>query len=770
MNAAATERWAGAAQPAHTRLALLLQHPMLLALGLLLGSALPYLSSTPLAWSLPPLLVSALALLWHAQTRCLALLLLGLLLSEHSIRAGMERRPAQTSVLELQGTISELPEQFERAQRFMLRVTASHPPSPVRQVRLSWYGDNPTLNAGQSVTLQAKIRRPRSELNPGGFDFERHALANRIDAVGYVTRLSQSQPAKAWQLNRIRTRISHWWRDTLGDTPASQLLRALVVGDTQALTDAAWSQFRRTGTTHLIAISGLHITGVAWIAALLAGALTRLWPPILRRYPRPIIKAWAGLAAASAYVLIAGFGVPAQRTLIGLSVFLTAILLRRETSAWQALGWAAIAVLLYDPFALLSSGFWLSFGAVGAILWLDAGRRIRGPHWRTFFAMQWRLSLFLVPLGLWWFQQLSLVGPLTNLWAVPWISFFTVPLALLATALAWVPWLGTGLAHLAELAALVFLYGTEQAASWSWVEIKVAAPSPEALAVALCGLLWLNAPRGWPMRWAGAPLLLVLLPAAPDRPLPGDFRLHVFDVGQGLSVLIRTQQHDLLYDTGPGLDDAPATAERTVLPAMRSLGVQALERLIISHNDMDHAGGLSAVQAAFPAPLDSSAPLPHARPCLLGERFELDGVRFEYLHPNAGLPYLRNESSCVLRIAGARGAALLPGDIGHAIEERLVARQSDALKAAVLIAPHHGSAGSSGQSFVNAVAPALVIYASGYQDRFDFPKPEVSARYARLGAQQFETGTSGALDIRFSESGRPQVRAWRAQQARRWRE
>lgn len=743
-------------------------------LALLAGVLLPYawVDALPGAALVGLVLLAALLLAAGPRWRAWALLPLGLAAAEWQLQQRMLSRlpPALAGeVLEVRGQVSGLPERQGRALRFVLALEAPAQAPALRRIRLAWYEGAPDLRAGDRVALRVKLKRPRGWVNPAGFDGERHALLHGMDASGYVLRaLGPAQPG--WSLDRIREAGSDRLAAVLGATPSTGLLQALVYGDTRALSDADWQRFRQTGTTHLIAISGSHI---GMVALAMAALVAWLWGRVrlLQRWPRRIPAALAGALAAFGYCLLAGFAVPAQRTMVGLTTVALALLWRRQLSAWAGLHAALVAVLLYDPLAVLAPGFWLSFGAVAALVLIFAGRRPAPVWWRALLEAQWKLGVVLLPLGAWLFQVAAPLALPTNLWAVPLVSALVVPVALLGTALSAVPWLGEALLGLAAVLADAFLWGVQFSVRVLDVW-PLAPPSPWVVLLGVVGALWLIAPRGVPARILGGILLLPLVwPAAPLI-APGRFEMWVFDVGQGLSVLVRTARHSLLYDTGPGREDGEPVAALSVLPSLARLGVWQLDHLVLSHGDDDHAGGAARVLQQFPrAQVWSSDGRVGASPCLADTTWNLDGVQLSFLHPDPGLPYLGNRSSCVLRIAGLDGVALLPGDIDQDVEQRLLNRRADRLPAQVLVSPHHGSGSSSSTAFIAAVAPQWVIHASGFQDRFGFPRAPVVARYAAAGAQQIDTGSAGAVRVYMdAQSGRWQVEALRVLIPRRWRE
>jgi competence protein ComEC len=665
----------------------------------------------------------------------------------------------------VQGRVVGLPEPETRRTRFLFRVDDLRTqPEPLRGrlLRLAWYDDygavqpgaRTDLRAGERWQLRVRVRAPRGLANPGGFDAERHALAQRISATGYVR-----QPRQARRLAGA-TGI-HAWRAAMSariawevPSASSRYLQALALGDTRGLDDGDWQVLRASGLTHLIAISGFHVGLVAGFASLCGIGLWRCFPALARVVPRPQAAGAAALLAASGYAVVAGFALPTVRTVLMIAVVVGARLWRRPVAVVDALALAMLAVLVFDPLSLLSAGFWLSFGGVAWLAWCLP----TSLHWaKAFLPAQAVATLGLLPMTAMLFGQASLAGPLANLVAIPWWSLVVVPLALLGTALEALhagagTWAWRAAAECFDLTWPLFVWMAESPFALWWLPES----PPWAWVVALLAAFWLLLPRGVP----GKPLAMLLwLPLFwPDRELPrhGEVELVVIDVGQGLSVLVRTSRHALLYDAGPAVEDGFDAGERAVVPALRALGVREVARLVVSHGDNDHAGGADAVREAWPvgrvlAPV--GAGVAAAGACEAGQAWEWDGVRFSFLHPTPHFPYLGNEASCVLRVQGRHGAVLLPGDIGDIVERGLVHRVPAALRAEVVVAPHHGSAGSSDPAFVRAVGAELVLVSSGHGNRFGHPRASVVQRWQQAGAEVLDTPQSGALRVWLGREG-----------------
>ncbi|KQQ86342.1 DNA internalization-related competence protein ComEC/Rec2 [Massilia sp. Leaf139] len=699
--------------------------------------------------------------------------------------------------IEVVGTVAKLPHDFGQGMRFQFAVervltpAADVPPT----LALSWYraeGDTVALRPGERWRLRLRLQRPHGNANPHGFDYEAWLLGQGIRATGYVRaaptnkRLDEFVFSAGHLVERGRDLLRGRILALLPDQPYAGVIVALVVGDQRGIEQPDWDVFNRTGVSHLVAISGLHITMVAGLAAL---AVSWLWRrsfftgaqlPLL--LPAQKVAALGGALAALLYVLLAGYGVPAQRTLYMLAVVAFSLWLGRLTSVSHILCLALGLVVLLDPWAVLWAGFWLSFGAVGVILYAGLGRSngtLRG--WRASLLLaartQYAVTLGLVPLTLLLFSQVSLVGPVANALAIPVVSFVVTPLALFGSLLP-APLAGPVLwcAHLAlaGLAQVLDWLAALPLAVWS-----APAPPPWLFALALLGTAWMLAPRGWPQRWAGAAAWLPLFLLQPVQPAPGRFSVTAFDVGQGMALLVETAQHRLLYDTGPRYAPGQDAGGRVILPYLRARGIRRLDLLVVSHSDLDHVGGAATVLAAMPvAGVSSSlgeghpvvaAAARHMR-CDAGQRWEWDGVVFEMLHPDpasyadAGLK--ANARSCTLRISAGGRALLLAGDIEAAQEAALLRADPERLRADVLLAPHHGSGTSSTPAFLAAVRPAIGVFQVGHRNRYRHPKQEVFERYAELSIARLRTDEAGA--IRFEFGAQIDVREYRREHPRYW--
>lgn len=654
--------------------------------------------------------------------------------------------PARIHMLEVE--VRGLPRPAPGYTRFLARVTAAGDEASRllgKTVQVTWYAEDPLpVQPGERWRLPLRLRRPGGLRNPGGFDFERHALVHRIAAVAIGSGPGERTGA-AGGIDLARGRIAARIGQVTG-TSAS-LLRGLAVGDTSALGDADWDRLRRVGLSHLLAISGLHLGIVAGLAALLVRLGFRLVPGLGLRWPRPQAAALAALLAASGYALLSGLGLPTLRSLCMLAVALAGVLLRRRNPGGTSLALAALVLWALDPLALLTPGYWLSLAGV---FWLLAcvprGEGLRHAAFSLARA-QLVLGLALAPLSVLYFGGLSLAGFLLNLIAVPWVTLVVVPSLLVGVVLLPWPVLAEPCLRLAARAVHWIWDLAGLAADLPWAYLHLPEPTGWTVLLAALGCIVLLAPRGMPGRMLGGLLLLPLLWPAPSAIAPGAVRIDLLDVGQGLAVLVRTRGHALLYDTAARSRFGFDAGEAVVLPALRALGVRRLDRILVSHGDADHAGGLEALRRAFPqARVASGEPgRLGVAACRAGEAWDWDGVGFRLLHPPVHFPELGNQSSCVLQVATAGGRALIPGDIDRLIEQRLVREQAEALRANLLVVPHHGSASSSDEAFIAAVAPRWAAVSVGEGNRFGHPRPEVVARYRARGAELLSTAETGRI-------------------------
>jgi competence protein ComEC len=445
------------------------------------------------------------------------------------------------------------------------------------------------------------------------------------------------------------------------------------------------------------------------------------------------------------------------------------VVFQRRWPPSYVLGAALFAVLIHDPLSVLSAGFWLSFVAVGVILY--ALRTPGQAGWRQWGRAQMVVSLGLLPLMIALFQQTALIGPLANLVAIPVIELAVIPLTLASVlVITWLPGLAPPLLAVAAWVLeylWVPLVALADLASGQWVQHQ---PATWTIVAATVGVAWLLAPRGWPARWIGVLWLLPMLMIVPPGPKPGEVWFGLLDVGQGLSAVVRTAEHVLVYDTGARFSSRFDSGSDIVWPYLRRAGVQRIDTLIVSHGDADHAGGVTGLLSSLPAEtVLSSVPQRYlaAQPCEAGQAWYWDGVEFAVLSPPAGSIGDDNNASCVVRVASPHGRLLLAGDIEAETEAALLAAAGEQLAAEVLVVPHHGSKTSSTAAFLEQARPSVALFPVGYRNRYRHPHPMVLARYRALGARLYDSPTHGAIEVYLRGKG-VEVAPYRAVERRYW--
>ncbi|MBK7313752.1 MAG: DNA internalization-related competence protein ComEC/Rec2 [Burkholderiales bacterium] len=677
--------------------------------------------------------------------------------------------------LRVTGVVTNLPQRSEAGLRFRFEVESAtldgqraHLPP---RLDVAWYGESalsvaglsrplPNVQAGERWAMTLRVKAPHGTRNPHGFDYELWLWEQGVQATGYV-RAGAKDPApqrlaQTWRYpvalarQTVRERINA----QVAQHQTAGVLAALVVGDQAAIERADWDVFRATGVAHLVSISGLHITMFAWGAALLVGWLWRRSGALCTVLPAPQAALLGGVLLATGYAVFSGWGVPAQRTCLMLA---TVALLRLSGARWPwTMVWmlACAVVVAFDPWALLQSGFWLSFVAVGVLFATDSGAyndhstRAIGLKGKLLSGLreQWVITVALTPLTLLLFGQVSVVGLAANALAIPWVTLVVTPLAMAGVVLPWL-WdvaagaMGWLLAYLQWLA------------SWPWAVVTVAVPPLWVAVAGVLGGVALVLPWQWSMRLLGVPLLLPVLLWRAPVPAAGQFELLAADIGQGNAVLVRTARHALLYDAGPRYSLESDAGHRVLAPLLQALQVR-LDTVVLSHRDMDHVGGASAVltqqpQATVISSIEADNPLQTQRAiqrCVAGQHWEWDGVAFDILHPQDAdydTPAKSNAMSCVLRISNGAQTALLVGDIEQPQEARLVGQGAN-LKATVLLVPHHGSKTSSSGAFLDTVAPQTAIVQSGYRNRFGHPAPLVLERYQERSITVVDSPHCGA--------------------------
>ena len=694
------------------------------------------------------------------------------------------------------GKISSLPDIDKTRARFILDVDSVtyntvHIEGPKR-IRLNWYGRTPEIHAGQQWQLLVRLKPSHGMLNPGGVDYEKWLFERGIRATGYVRKSENNillHEANILSINHLRENLKTIIQKFLPDSEFRGLVLALAIGDKSEINDEQWQVLTATGTNHLVAISGLHIGlvagGVYFIflfflkQVLFKQVLVRKIRRLFLMIPAHKAAAIMALIAAFAYAMLAGFAIPTQRALVMIAVVMLGVLLNKRFSYIQIISFALLVVLLIDPFSVLSAGFWLSFIAVAAILYAMQGRLMPDGMWWQWGRIQWIVSLALAPVLIFYFQSFSIVSPLANIIAVPWVSFVTVPLLLAGVLFSFIEPVGQGLVFLANFSLDGLWRVLEYFSEMKFSQWQQFVPQTWTLFPAFIGIMLAIAPRGFPVRYLSIVFLLPLFLVKPEKLELNEMQFTLLDVGQGLSTVVQTRNHVLVFDTGPKFRSGFNTGDAVVLPFLKNSAVDKLDILMISHGDNDHIGGVQSILDNIPVDNIISGDMEvdviknndqiNIKPCVIGMSWRWDGVEFELLHPT-GSDFIEkgNNGSCVLRVSVAGQVFLLTGDIEKKSETYLIKTQPDKIRANVMVAPHHGSNTSSTSAFIKAVKPDWVLFPAGYANRFKHPTKKVLKRYVESEVDYLITGNQGAISFNVNDVGRVSISTFRQENKRFW--
>jgi len=697
----------------------------------------------------------------------------------------------------VEGTVQDLPRRQSRALRFKFNIDSLEHGSQTHvfsgEVLLNWYKPFPKLKAGQRWRLKLRLKPASGSLNPGGFNYAQWLFSQGIRATGYVREpqnavlLEGENPVH--HFDQLRGQVQQFINAR--GLEHGGLLNALAVGVRTGISEQQWQVFRDTGTAHLIAISGLHIGMVAAIAYMLGKWLWRNSLLVRTQYPAQKVARIFAVLGAVIYAALAGFSLPTLRALLMLLAYFSLQFLRRNPGSLFSLGFVLLVVLVFNALAPLGAGLWLSFSAVGAIALVVRGEPLsdgrmgsddpssvyagKVKHWfRQWWRVQWAVFIGLLPLSLFFFQQVSLVGLLANFIAIPVIASLVVPLVLLALFCLFV-----GLQALS--AQLLMLADT--LLGWLWPLLEWlsglpfaiwVSPAPAIWVVMLCAagtMIMLRVGSG-KIRFLGALCFLPLLISPRALLEEGAFRLHVLDVGQGLAVVVETQQHAVLYDAGIKYPSGFDAGSAIVVPFLRQQGITGLDGVVASHDNLDHVGGMGSVLRNHPQArrYSSAGFYDRSEPCIAGVKWQWDGVRFSFVYPEPGNSGTDNNDSCVLKIESRFGSALLTGDIEREAEKRLIERAPVSLRGIdVLVVPHHGSKTSSTEGFIRLLNPTLAIVSAGYLNRFKHPHANILKRYAAHDIRVLNTASSGWIKLEFDQQG-VTATPWREVYKRYWLE
>lgn len=659
--------------------------------------------------------------------------------------------------IQVEGLVVSIPQQRMQSINFEFKIDTVAATPINLLTRISWFKHYPHLMAGERWALTLKLKPAHGLKNPGGFDYQKWLLGKGIVATGYV--VPSSQPMRriqgsSYSILALRQSLQDFIDATVHSKTRAAILAALAVGSRALLTASIWRVFQNSGTSHLIAISGLHVGLIAAVAYWFFYNMARMIPRLPLWAPAVTIASIASLCVAGLYGVMAGMSLPTQRAVIMVAVVMLSSVLRQSIPLWRRLLFAWVVIIIVEPAALYSASFWLSFSAVGWIVYGMADYKRSGSvvQW---LRVQWVVTLGLLPLSLYFFHQVSCVLFFSNVVAIPWVSFVIVPLCFLGTLSYFI---SHALAHVFFVAAA---YGLQPL--WWWLRYLTqwhgsvwyySISSVWLLLITMSAVLLYLTPRSMLFKWMSCFAVLPLLWPRTVSLHQHEINMTVLDVGQGLSVLVQTAHHTLIYDAGPKSMTGFDAGQSVVLPFMLYQHISHLDRMMISHGDNDHIGGAYAILNRFPNTwVLTSVPGRfihyHVTRCVAGQQWQWDGVIFKVLYPPQKMAYQGNNSSCVLRINTGKSALLLTGDIEKPAEQWLLAHQRRLLAADVLLAPHHGSRTSSTPAFIAAVAPHTVVISTGFYNRYHFPSVSVLRRYQQRGVKILNTAKSGAIQLKI---------------------
>ena len=667
----------------------------------------------------------------------------------------------EAKVVTVEGYVASLPRLSGRAWSFYLHLDRIGKVHVSGKIKLAWYQVRRAIHVGDRWQLLVKLKRPRGFADPGAFDYAQYLRLQGVGATGYVKAGAINHLlCSHWQdypVGRLRAYLARVIGRSLGGDSLSGVITALVVGSRNGISQRQWQVFRDTGTSHLVAISGLHIGLVFAFIFLFINAIIKRLTWIVRRFPSKSCALVLGFMGALCYSILAGFGLPTQRAVIMIFVFVVALLWRRNVSVWRGIALAFCFVLLLHPLALQSPSFMLSFFAVGVLLYSFSGRIFHGQHsfaervWWRWGRAQVIVIVGLMPLSFYLFKQISLLSWLANLVAIPVVGLLVVPLSLAAILLLSI---SKALSQIMLWTAVKVLHLVWNYLLWlsqqHWAVYHHTVTSWWMLLLGVLGVSIILLPSGMPSRWLGLVILWPIIFSKSAPPPYGDVDFTLLDVGQGLASVVRTEHHLLVYDTGPKFSETFDAGEAVVVPYLRYMNLTQINMLVVSHGDNDHIGGAACILSAMHVrKIMTSVPkrfTPRkAEHCWAGQSWQWDGVQFKFLSPPRGSDFTGNNGSCVLKVSAGKKSILLTGDMQALAEEPMVKHYKNILASTIVVAPHHGSNTSSTIAFVRATHPKYILFPVGYLNRFHFPNPEVMHRYQSVGAKLLSTATAGAI-------------------------
>jgi len=741
--------------------------------GLCFGFCLPLFFSDLLSVRLLLFSLFVVSALYYYSKRkvllCLLFILLGCSWSVSSFEQHRSRQISPDHELKnilLEGEVLGLPKVRGRDSSFIFRVINS-PQNELRKgdlIKLNCYRCSWAFQPNDVWQLLVRLKQPHGYASWGAFDYEKYLFHQRVVAKGYIrVKEANNYLIKAGDhgVDHFRLAIKEKLDGLDRDKSVGfAMIKALAIGDKSSMTPEQRDVFQKTGVSHLMAISGLHVGLVFIVVYFLSGYILYPFSWLYCRIPRPHLSLFPALGAAFFYSALAGFSISTQRAFTMLCVYVVCRLLVRDVSLFKVLLVSVSIVLLLNPFSILDAGFWLSCGAVFVIAQLTIMQKNM-----SLFKLQPKLWLGMLPMNVIFFGRVSFISPLVNLLAVPLFCVVLIPITLGAVLLFMLgfEWFGGGLLVLVSYIygwlyqGLVVLSNIDAATAftmqWTWFH---------SLLLITAGVAYYYQLR---MRFMFLALLFLSIFVSPMKVVryfsDEEVLITLLDVGQGLSMVVHIASHDytLVYDTGPRYASGFNLADSVLLPYLRSHGINRVNRLLISHADNDHIGGFYALKKGIEVGdvLSSRTDvLPESLQCRAGQHWRVGEVEFDILSPQEATPIGSNNHSCVLRIEFSKTVFLISGDIEKQVERYLLAQapsERAKLKADILLVPHQGSKTSSTPNFIDMVEPKLALLAAGYLNHYGHPHQSVSTRYHKRGIDLVSTIENGSITIKIGREG-----------------
>ena len=652
------------------------------------------------------------------------------------------------------GQVSSLPIIKNGKTRFSFKINNIAENFNVKTLIVSWYNTEEIVKAGDFWQFELKLKPIHGYKNPGSFDYSKWLFRQGYDATATVKKAKLVKD-KSYNINsminRLRASTARLIENNFQSPRVQALIKALTIGDKSQISYEDSQLFKDTGTAHLIAISGLHIGLIAFLGVLFGRLVFLLFTQ--EKFNRYKFEAIFAIMFAMFYALLAGFSIPTMRALIMVVTFSIAYALKKNISRWQAWSMALLFVLLIDPMSVLDLGFWFSFGAVAALMFAFTGRKNNNNKLHSFVKAQLIILIGLMPLMVIVFGQINLLTPIANLLVLPLASLLLIPL-MFAAFLVYLfsGSMGLYLFSVVEKVSNVFFIILDYLQQFNFLTVSINSISMLSIIFLMFITFVLLLPKLFRWRYLSLLLLFPIYLNKPSKLIEGDFHVNVLDVGQGLSVVVKTKDHTLIYDTAAKYDTGFNLASTVVIPFLQSQGIKSIDKLILSHKDNDHAGGINELKEQYQE-MQVYDVVGQYKDCKKGLSWQWNKVNFEVLSPFNIKPYLGNNSSCVLKIFSQHGSILLTGDIEDPVEYRLTHQKKNVVQSDVLLVPHHGSRTSSSKEFIKKVSPKIALNSSGYANQFNHPHPLIKKRYIDNKIKFYDTQDKGMIELLFTKEG-----------------